>query len=80
MFKFLNLNLNKKKLMEIMYKTKLKNLKKKKPNSVFRKGKIGDYFEYLSKEKLIFINQMFFKKHKEIEKKYKIKLDSHYFK
>lgn len=80
LLKFLNLKLNKTKLTEIMQKTQLKNLKKEKPKSVFRKGKVGDYSKYLSKEKIFFINRMFFQKHKEIEKIYNVNLDNHYYK
>ena len=76
---FLNLSLDKKKIDEIMIKTEINNLKKTKPSSVFRKGKIGEYNEYLDDQKIKFINQMFLSKHLEIEKKFNLKLDKHYF-
>jgi len=78
LFKFLNLNSNLN-IKEIMKKTDLIKLKKKKPNSNFRTGKVGNYYNYIDKEKLICIDKMFFKKHKKIEKLYKLKLDASYY-
>ena len=79
LFKFLNLNLNINEIKEIMKRTELRKLKKKKPNSNFRTGKVGNYYRYIDKEKLTYINKMFFKKHKKMEKLYKLKLDASYY-
>ena len=54
----MNLNINE--IKEIMKRTELRKLKKK-PNSNFRTGKVGNYYRYIDKEKLTYINKMFFK-------------------